>query len=43
LIGRHFMDKDEGNPLTYRFIGYFDVIKWLCGQAITQDQVSQMP
>ena len=26
LIRRRFMDKDEGNPLTCRFIGYFNVI-----------------
>lgn len=37
LIGCHFVDEDEGNPLTYRFIGYFDVINSQCGQASTQD------
>jgi hypothetical protein len=37
LIGCHVVDEDEGNPLTYRFIGYFDVINLQCGQAITMD------
>jgi hypothetical protein len=37
LVSCHFVDEDEGNLLTYRFIGYFDVINLQCGQAITQD------
>jgi hypothetical protein len=36
LISRHFMDKHEGNPLTFRFIDYFSVFNLQCGQAITQ-------
>jgi hypothetical protein len=36
LISCHFVDEDEVTPLTYRFIGYFDVINLRCGQAIPQ-------